>query len=278
MEFAFTRDHAEFARSALPLLESRIEWNLLATVLTGMLDAVPGSPGPVLAAGVERGAVTFVAMRSPAHAMLATELPAQQAPRLVAEWLERDPELPGVGSLPGTARAIAAAWSRHTGGTTRCGMREALHSLDHVRDPPRPAQGALRLAESRERSLLVDWMRAFAIEAGVPDVAHAAQLIDRALAAGGLLVWEHGGPVAFVRMQRPVSGVVRIGPVYTPPENRRRGYASAAVAAVSRLALARGARRCMLFTDLANPTSNKIYAEVGYVRFADWEEHAFARG
>jgi hypothetical protein len=33
----------------------------------------------------------------------------------------------------------------------------------------------------------------------------------------------------------------------------------------------------MLFTDLANPTSNKIYAEVGYRRFGDWEEeHSFA--
>jgi predicted GNAT family acetyltransferase len=72
-----------------------------------------------------------------------------------------------------------------------------------------------------------------------------------------------------------VAGVVRVGPVYTPPQLRRRGYAGSAVAAVSRRALAAGAARCMLFTDLANPTSNKIYAEVGYRRIADWEEYAF---
>jgi predicted GNAT family acetyltransferase len=74
-----------------------------------------------------------------------------------------------------------------------------------------------------------------------------------------------------------VAGVVRIGPVYTPPQHRRRGYAGSAVAAASRRALAEGATRCMLFTDLANPTSNKIYAEVGYRRCADWEEIALDR-
>jgi predicted GNAT family acetyltransferase len=69
--------------------------------------------------------------------------------------------------------------------------------------------------------------------------------------------------------------VVRIGPVYTPPELRRRGYAGSAVAAASRRALTAGAHTCMLFTDLANPTSNKIYAEVGYRAIGGWEEYSF---
>jgi predicted GNAT family acetyltransferase len=68
---------------------------------------------------------------------------------------------------------------------------------------------------------------------------------------------------------------VRIGPVYTPPERRARGYAGSAVAAASRRALAGGADTCMLFTDLSNPTSNKIYAEVGYTPAGSWEEHTF---
>jgi len=78
--------------------------------------------------------------------------------------------------------------------------------------------------------------------------------------------------VSTLALSPQIAGTVRIGPVYTPPEHRRRGYASAAVAAASRQALARGASRCMLFTDLANPTSNKIYAAVGFRRFADWVE------
>jgi predicted GNAT family acetyltransferase len=72
-----------------------------------------------------------------------------------------------------------------------------------------------------------------------------------------------------------VAGVPRIGPVYTPPSCRGRGYAGHAVAQLSRRLLAQGASRCVLFTDLANPTSNKIYAEVGYVRVCDWEQRVF---
>jgi hypothetical protein len=88
------------------------------------------------------------------------------------------------------------------------------------------------------------------------------------------MVWDDGQPVSMIGLAPEVAGVVRIGPVYTPPPHRRRGYAGSAVAAASRRALAGGAARCMLFTDLANPTSNKIYAEVGYRRVADWEEIA----
>ncbi len=66
--------------------------------------------------------------------------------------------------------------------------------------------------------------------------------------------------------------------MYTPPAGRSRGYASSAVAALSRAVLDAGARRCMLYTDLANPTSNRIYAAIGYRRVAEWEEIAFARG
>ena len=83
------------------------------------------------------------------------------------------------------------------------------------------------------------------------------------------------GPVSLVGLNHAVAGVVRIGPVFTPREHRRRGYAGTAVAAVSRLALSGGARTCILSTDLANPTSNKVYAEVGFSRVADWEELTF---
>jgi predicted GNAT family acetyltransferase len=92
-----------------------------------------------------------------------------------------------------------------------------------------------------------------------------------------LFLWRAGGePVSLVSLNPAVAGVVRIGPVYTPPEARRRGYASASVAAVSRQALVAGAHTCTLYTDLSNPTSNKIYADVGYRRIAECEERTFS--
>jgi predicted GNAT family acetyltransferase len=210
--------------------------------------------------------------------MLATSgLEEVAGAEFVARWLEEDPDLPGVNGLPETAREIAAAWSEQTGGRSRCHMREAMHVLEEVRDPPRPADGELRLPGPDERELLVCWMNAFVSDAGVVSRGEAEVMTDLRLAREALLVWDHHGPVSMVGTAGPVGGVARIGPVYTPREHRSRGYASSAVAATSRRELARGARACMLFTDLANPISNKIYAQVGYRRFADWEEHVFER-
>jgi predicted GNAT family acetyltransferase len=82
---------------------------------------------------------------------------------------------------------------------------------------------------------------------------------------GGLTVWEAGGaPVALAGVTRLVVGMVRVGPVYTPPDLRGRGYASAVTAEVSRAALAAGAGEVLLYTDLANPVSNSIYQRIGY--------------
>jgi predicted GNAT family acetyltransferase len=150
-------------------------------------------------------------------------------------------------------------------------MRQAMHVLDEVSAPPRPATGALRLPRNGERALLVAWMEEFVGEAGLVGAAQAGPMVDARLRHEGLMVWDDGQPVSMIGLAPEVAGVVRIGPVYTPPPHRRRGYAGSAVAAASRRALAGGAARCMLFTDLANPTSNKIYAEVGYRRVADWE-------
>jgi predicted GNAT family acetyltransferase len=115
----------------------------------------------------------------------------------------------------------------------------------------------------------------FVLEATHGNLAEAERSVDMRMASGGLRIWEDGGPVSFLAVTPAINRIVRIGPVYTPPAHRRRGYAGTAVAAASRDALATGADRCMLFTDVENPTSNKIYAEVGYERFGDWEEHAF---
>jgi predicted GNAT family acetyltransferase len=151
----------------------------------------------------------------------------------------------------------------------------ALHSLRQVSDPPRPAEGRLRLGSRSERDRLIAWWQAFADEAGGDGGPAAAANVDARLRHETIYIWDDNGPVSLVAVQPAVAGVVRIGPVYTPPEHRRHGYAGTAVAEVSRRALAGRAHTCMLFTDLDNPTSNKIYFQLGYRRFADWEEYRF---
>lgn len=276
MKIALTRDPEEFARLAGGMLEQRIERNLLATVLANTLRGAYSDAQPLFARGIDEDEQTrFVAIRTPPWPMLASELDPKAAPDLVKAWLEADPELPGVGGVPTTSRAIAEAWSDATGGLVRCQMREAMHVLEQVEGPLWPASGRLRLAQPSDRSLLIEWMQDFTVETGLPGTELAARMVDGRMAQESLLVWDHLGPVSMLGITQPIARVVRIGPVYTPPPYRRKGYAGSAVAAVSRRALARGASRCMLFTDLSNPTSNKIYAEVGYRRIADWEEYAF---
>jgi predicted GNAT family acetyltransferase len=94
-----------------------------------------------------------------------------------------------------------------------------------------------------------------------------------------MTVWEVGGiPVSLAGVTRTVAGMVRVGPVYTPPALRRRGYAGAATAAVSQAALDAGARVVVLYTDLANPTSNALYQRLGYHPVEDRVVMSFAPG
>jgi predicted GNAT family acetyltransferase len=253
-------------------LAAKIERNVLATVLVNLREGRVTGGAPLFAWGVDdRDKLQAVALRAPPWPLLVSELDASAADTLLDAWLEEDPTPRGVTGQPASVRAVAAAWTARTGGHTRCKMREAMHVLEEVRDPPRPALGRLRASDPGERQLLADWMRAFASEVGVPGVEQAAEIVDAQLARGRLFVWDDRRPVSIVAISPTVAGITRIGPVYTPPQLRRQGYASSAVASTSRHALAAGARRCALFTDLANLTSNKIYADVGYRRFADWE-------
>ena len=89
------------------------------------------------------------------------------------------------------------------------------------------------------------------------------------------MIWEDGERVSLAGWGSPTPNGIRIGPVYTPPEYRRRGYGSASTAAATARNLAAGRRFCFLYTDVANPTSNKIYMDIGYEPVCDSVEFAF---
>ncbi|GAB2633404.1 GNAT family N-acetyltransferase [Kribbella swartbergensis] len=98
---------------------------------------------------------------------------------------------------------------------------------------------------------------------------------ERHLRDETMWIWEADGqPVSMVGYHLPVFGVCRVGPVYTPPEHRRHGYAGALTSHVSAEILAQGNQAC-LYTDLANPTSNKIYHQAGYRPVADFVDLQF---
>jgi uncharacterized protein len=291
MEIEITRDSAGFAGSARDFLAARLEHNVLATVLDNVLRTERGAgctsgdlalsrDSPLFAVGSEpaTGEVIAAALRTPPWPMLAAGFDNPgHASDLIDRWLTHDPALSEFGAEPATAMALINGWQASTGGTTECIFREALYSLTTVSDPSDPATGRLREATEEDRDLLVQWEVAFGVETGLGQTEQAAAIVDRRLDARQQFIWEDGRPTSTLGHTAQIAGAVRIGSVYTPPGLRNRGYASAAVAALSRLLLVRGAERCMLFTDVANPTSNRIYASIGYVRFADWEQHRLLR-
>ena len=99
--------------------------------------------------------------------------------------------------------------------------------------------------------------------------------VRRTIDEGNVHLWVDAGPVSLAARGRRLPHGSSVGPVYTPPDKRGRGYASACVAALSQAILDGGADYCTLFTDLANPTSNRIYQRLGYQPLCDFTEYRF---
>lgn len=267
-------DPAAFAAAALPfLLEHEAEHCLPIGICRGLIDGrVFVDQAPYLAVVELGGRVVAVAMRTPPHQAILSRVDAPAAmPLLAPDLLDADPALPGIMGPAAVSLAVAEEWSRLTGRAHRWSRAQRIFQLETV-IPVTGVPGKLRRATEVDRDLAVAWVRAFAVEAG--DDVMASQVersVDARLAstAGGISLWEDGGPVSLVGCGGPTPHSMRIGPVYTPPEHRRQGYASAATAALSQMLLDGGRRFVFLFTDLANPTSNRIYQAIGYRPVAD---------
>lgn len=167
--------------------------------------------------------------------------------------------------------AFARSWEQAAGGQTRLLRHERLYRLGALAQPEPAPNGLPRLAVADDHALLVGWYAAFAAESGTASSgADFNAVVGQRTAEGLLHVWEDDGrPVAFAGASPVIAGMSRIGPVYTPPELRRRGYASGVVAAASAHVLSQGAAEVLLYTDLENPTSNSIYQQLGYVMVED---------
>ncbi|MGZ8438313.1 MAG: GNAT family N-acetyltransferase [Candidatus Limnocylindrales bacterium] len=255
------------------------EHNLIFGICSYVRDQANafGEGAPYFAAVLAGGRVVAAAMRTPPHNLVLSEIDDPGAIDLLAAD-RRDDDLPGVLGPVEHALAFSERWGSLTGRSWRRNFSERSFRLRRVIAPP-PAPGALRIATPADRSLVAAWMRAFTDEAlGEDDPDTSEAMTDRWLEGRGrtLYLWDDAGPVSLCGVGGRTPHGVRIGPVYTPPETRRRGYASALVAASSQLQLDAGRRFCFLFTDLANPTSNHIYQTIGYEPIRDVDEYRFA--
>jgi GNAT superfamily N-acetyltransferase len=266
MAWELTEDVERFSATAGDFLRSR---PVQHTVLLTLVDKLRrrgkhayGPDDPIFGWWRPPGdAVRGVLVQTPPHPMMFSEIPAEAVPAAVAAVAGRP--LPGVNLTAGAAEVFADLWRQRTGGRTTAGRQARLYRLDTLTPPPAPA-GTARTATPADRELLLRWMAAFHDDIGEP-ARDLGTLVDDFLAFGGTTLWESGGePVSTASRSRIASGMVRVLFVYTPPRWRGHGFGGAATIAATRAALADGARDVVLFTDLANPISNRLYQRLGY--------------
>ncbi|HEX2252968.1 MAG TPA: GNAT family N-acetyltransferase [Thermoanaerobaculia bacterium] len=259
------------------LLEREAENNVVLGVAEKLAAGDHDFEPPLYLATVHdaEGRVTGCAFRTPPFKLGLCRMPAEAVPRLVDDVAAVYASLPAVMGPEPVVDAFAAGWTRLRGGSSRMAMRMRAFELRAVVWPERPAPGRMRIATAADEELVVRWVRAFEADAGLP-LSGGPRRAEELTAEGAVALWEDAGePVSMAgRMARTPSGY-RIGAVYTPRELRGRGYASHLVAAYSQHLLDGGATACFLFTDLANPTSNAIYQQVGYRPTGDLVERVF---
>jgi GNAT superfamily N-acetyltransferase len=286
----FTEDPREFLLRSGGLLEAD---PVLGTVVASVTahavaelergDPPPGYPRWWLTVEEEEtGRPIGVVMRTAPfvpYPLYVLPLPEPVLPLVAEALVERGEHVSSVNGVLPAARTLATELARRTGGRAHVHEHTRLHVLRKLVEPKVAPDGRARVAGPPDAPLALAWFRAFhadaAAQAGRLEPVGSGEQFDEAdigarIAEGRIWLWEDrlGAPVSLVGFNAPSFGVARVGPVYTPGAHRGHGFASMLTAHVSRVLRDAGARVC-LFTDQANPTSNKIYAAIGYEPVVD---------
>jgi RimJ/RimL family protein N-acetyltransferase len=281
MDVRLHKDPRSFSALAEPFYATdTLRHTIALTVMARLLGSGRTPETKMATLHDDRGALIGASFRTPPWPVIASGLPTEPAllDVFLDRWLTHDPDPPGATGPRENAEAFGRAWVRRTGGTTRELMANRLFRLGELVPPT--ASGRPRNITENDIDLLAGWRDDFQVEAfGHLRDPDGPAVLRRMLDMGdSALLWEDGGqPVAWAVASAPIGGMSRVGPVYTPPAHRAHGYGSAVTAAVSQHARDAGAHDVILFTDLANPTSNSIYQKIGYRPVYDSTELEFVR-
>ena len=272
-----------YATAAVPFLE---EDPCARNVLLTVIDTVRAAPGSFSAPPSfwwitdESGAVRGAASWTPPYPLLVSAIPDSAASELAASMIARATSIgvraPGINGPERSAHAVASALTASAGGTIGRARTILLNELDRLTDVPIPP-GSARSATLEDVPLLAGWLAAFGAEVDLIVGLDPRVTAERSVRAGNFDLWTvDATPVCLVG-HRVAARVLRVGPVYTPPEHRNHGYGRRLTYEVTASALATpDVDRAMLFTDADNPVSNSIYRQAGYVARDRHVEIAFA--
>ena len=278
----------DFELAAISALMTREAEHNLMLGLVSILKADSRFYGdaPYFATVVDGGRVVVAGLMTPPHPVVVSLCTDIEALRLLADDVRAFlPSTPGVNAPSPTAGLFAEGWRGLTGADVELELAERIYELTKLA-PPVGVAGRGRQIVRADAELLVQWRMEFGAEAVsfTPTSRDAAARdIEVRLAADprerGVFVWEDDGElVCMAGCGAPTPNSLRIAPVYTPPEHRRRGYAAACTAAACEWILGPAGKSFVtLFADIANPTSNGVYQRIGFEPVCEAEEWRFTQ-
>ena len=221
----------------------------------------------------DENTILLTAIMTPPHniALYATDNKINAAAiDCLAAGLKEHP-IPGVLAEKALAECFAKAYTK----TYETVYNQRIYELTKVNTDINNI-GSLRLVEERDMAVFPYWYEAFSactqgrFDSKIMKIPQTDEHYRYFISTKQFYFLEVDGmPVSLARLNREMQTVIGIGAVYTPPYFRGRGYATSCVAKVSQIALDKGFKKCVLYTDLANPTSNSIYQKIGYRPICD---------
>ena len=273
MEWIEWKDPNHFSEHVMStLLKEEAKHSLMIGVLNNVIQGVYETFHQFTVE--EEGELLAILQVTPPHPLHYIVVDSERADELpsfiIPHLLEADIPFTEVVSERKQAERFAKAWQEVTSGSSELFMSQGLYRLDDVKDIEM-AKGHMREATVADQAQLEAWYSAFEAESGLRSSPpeKVTKAVQTMLERNEAVFWEVDGQVvSCAKRARPTENGITVSFVYTSPDSRGRGYARSLVADLSRQLLETKSF-CVLYTDLLNPTSNKIYQEVGYEQIMD---------
>jgi predicted GNAT family acetyltransferase len=268
------------------LVRYEAENNLILGILANLIAGEYSENQPYLAVFQDRGNVQAIALCTPPWPVLISyenPPPGEKVLKaMVGDMMENlQDDFTGLSGNKEFVSRLVSQWEEASEKKALLKMAMRIYKVEKVL-PVSGVPGRMRPVEDQDRALVMEWYAGFQRDTSneKPDYEHIKKQVSAYLTAQprqrGLMIWEvDGRPVSMAGCAGPTPNGIRIGAVYTPPDQRKHGYASAVTAGLSQHLLDQGNQFCFLFTDLLNPTSNHIYQQVGYQPVCDVDRHLF---
>ncbi len=283
MELKFYEDINNFYNLVYDfLIKKEAENNLIFSILN-IIKINPkryGEEKPILITVSENNDLQLVSLRTPPYNQLLSYTDDLKSIDILAKTLlQKKMELPGVLGLKEGAKKFAQLWCENKKLKSQLIRNERVYKLEKVMEETIGDRDFI-IGTEENQTLILNWAKKFILEA-LPETEESKitrsqeALVEDIKNKKIFLLMDENEVVSMARKAGKTPNGNLVNLVYTPPDLRRRGYATECVARLSKHLLEEGNKFCFLFTDLMNPISNSIYQKIGYRPVIDVDEYKF---